>query len=134
MSDQTFDVEKFLKKARQSREHANEATAQIEMELVRFDGENTPVDLSVDWSEETIWASQKQIAALFDKDVHTINEHIIALYTEGELEATATIRKFRIVCLEGGRSVTRKNDHYNLDVVLSVGYRVSSAKATAFRK
>lgn len=134
MSDQAFDVEKFLKKARQSRERANETAEQIEMELVRFDGENAPVDLSVDWSEETIWASQKQIAALFGKETNTINEHIAALYREGEAEPEATIRKFRVVRLEGGRSVSREIEHYNLDVILSVGYRVSSTKATAFRK
>lgn len=134
MSSQAFDVEKFLKKARQSRERANEAAEQIEMELVRFDGENAPVDLSVDWSEETIWASQKQIATLFDNEVNTISEHIAALYSEGELEPEATIRKIEITRREGGRIVSSEIDHYNLDVILSVGYRVSSAKATAFRK
>lgn len=128
------ELNKFLAKTRKRREAANDMAGQIEMELVRFDGENAAIDFSVDWSEDTIWASQKQMADLFGRDVRTINEHISTLYADGEMEREATIRSFRIVRLEGGRQVAREIEHYNLDVILTVGYRVSSAKAVEFRK
>jgi len=82
---------------------------------------------------ETVWLSQKQMAVLFDKDVRTINEHIVNAFEEGELERKATIRKFRIVRQEGQRQVEREIEHYNLDVIISVGYRVKSTQGTQFR-
>ncbi|WP_283743165.1 RhuM family protein [Sideroxydans sp. CL21] len=72
---------------------------------------------------ETVWLSQKQMADLFDKNVPNINEHISNLYSEGELEPASTIRKFRIVRQEGKRQVEREIEHYNLDVIISVGKR-----------
>lgn len=128
------DLNKFLKKARKAREAANDSSGQIEMELVRFDGENANIDFNVDWSQETVWATQKQMADLFGKDVRTINEHLTSLYDGGEFDPGATIRKFRIVRLEGGRSVAREIDHYNLDAILVVGYRLNGTKAAQFRK
>ncbi len=82
---------------------------------------------------ETVWLTQKQMAELFDKNVPNINEHISNIYSEGELEAAATIRKFRIVRQEGSRQVEREIEHYNLDVIISVGYRVKSRQGTQFR-
>ncbi|MFH2133599.1 MAG: virulence protein RhuM/Fic/DOC family protein [Pseudomonadota bacterium] len=82
---------------------------------------------------ETVWLSQKQMAELFDKDVRTINEHIINVFDEGELGREATIRNFRIVRQEGSRQVEREIEHYNLDVIISVGYRVKSRQGTQFR-
>lgn len=128
------ELKKYLAQARKAREAANDFANQIEMELVRFDGENAAIDFNVDWAHDTVWASQKQMADLFGRDVRTINEHITTLYAEGEQDPEATVRKFRIVRLEGGRQVTREIEHYNLDVILTVGYRVSSAQAVAFRK
>ena len=125
---------RFLKKCRQSVEAANAISEQIEMELVRFDGENARIDFNVDWAEQTVWATQRQMADLLGREVPTINEHISRLYADGEMQPQATIRKFRIVRLEGGRQVGRELDHYNLDVILTVGYRVNSTKAAAFRK
>lgn len=95
------------------------------------DGE---AQLSVALEQDTAWLSQAQMGLLFDKDVRTINEHLSNIYTEGELEIGATIRKFRIVRLEGKRQVTREIEHYNLDAIISVGYRVSSKRATQFRR
>ena len=83
---------------------------------------------------ETVWLTQKLIAALFDVDVRTISEHLGNIYVEGELNADTTIRKFRTVRLEGNREVTRHIDHYNLDAIISVGYRVNSRRATQFRQ
>ena len=82
---------------------------------------------------ETVWLSQKQMADLFEKNVPNINEHISNIYSEGELETGATIRKFRIVRQEGQRQVEREIEHYNLDVIISVGYRVKSKQGTQFR-
>lgn len=82
---------------------------------------------------ETVWLTQKQMAELFDKDIRTINEHVINVFEEGELEREATIRNFRIVRQEGKRQVEREIEHYNLDVIISVGYRVKSRQGTQFR-
>src|SRR3989338_8899848 len=82
---------------------------------------------------ETVWLSQKQMAELFDKDVRTINEHIINAFEEGELAREATIRNFRIVRQEGQRQAEREIEHYNLDAIFSVGYRVKSKQGTQFR-
>jgi len=91
------------------------------------------VRLEVQLEKETVWLTQKQMAKLFVKDLKTINEHIINLYQEGELGEAATIRNFRIVQSEAGRSVAREIKHYNLDVIISVGYRVKSVNGTRFR-
>lgn len=82
---------------------------------------------------ETVWLTQKQLAVLFDKDVRTVNEHIKNIYREEELNEKPTIRNFRIVQNEGGRTVERGVDFYNLDVIISVGYRVKSLRGTQFR-
>lgn len=95
------------------------------------DGE---IEIPISIKEDTIWLSQKQIAELFDKDVRTINDHIKAIYKGEELYENSTIRKFRIVQKEGNREVTRDISHYNLDMIISVGYRVNSKKATKFRQ
>ena len=85
------------------------------------------------FSGETIWLSQTLMAELFQVTVPTINEHLKHLYEEGEIEPEPTIRKFRIVRQEGKRQVTRQIDHYNLDAILAIGYRVRSHRGTQFR-
>ena len=82
---------------------------------------------------DTIWLSQMLLGQLFDKDVRTINEHLKNIFAEGELDPEATIRKFRIVRQEGQRQVAREIEHYNLDAILAVGYRVRSPQGTQFR-
>jgi len=89
--------------------------------------------LEVRLEGETVWLTQKQMALLFNKDVRTVNEHIKNIYRERELNEKPTIRKFRIVQKEGGRTVERDIDFYNLDVIISVGYRVKSLRGTQFR-
>lgn len=91
------------------------------------------VRLEVTLDQETVWLTQRQLSSLFDKDVRTINEHIRNVLAEQELAAEATIRKFRIVQQEGERKVNREIEHYNLDMIISVGYRVNSKKGTQFR-
>ncbi|NLC34921.1 MAG: virulence protein RhuM/Fic/DOC family protein [Alcaligenaceae bacterium] len=101
-------------------------------QLIIFEGEAGQVEVRLEG--ETVWLSQAQMAELFDKDVRTVNEHIQNVYQEGELEQEATIRKFRIVRQEGQRQVQRDIAHYNLDVIISVGYRVKSQQGTRFRQ
>jgi len=95
--------------------------------------EDGTVELSATIENETVWLSQKQMAELFGKNTKTINEHIGNVFKEGELEKDQTIRKFRIVQTEGKREVEREIDFYNLDVIISVGYRVKSKQGTQFR-
>ena len=82
---------------------------------------------------DTIWLTQKSMAELFGVQIPAINKHLKNIYEEGELEEKATISKMEIVQLEGDRQITRQVDFYNLDAIISVGYRVNSVKATHFR-
>ena len=86
------------------------------------------------YEDENIWLTQKMMATLYDVDVRTINEHIKKIYSDSELEKEATIRKFRIVQTEGSRQVTRDTKHYNLQMIIAVGFKVNSEKAVQFRK
>lgn len=98
-----------------------------------YSAADSNVRVQVVLGDETVWLNQRQMAELFDKDVRTINEHIRNVYDEGELPEAATIRNFRIVQTEGTRQVARDVAHYNLDVIISVGYRVKSHQGTQFR-
>lgn len=89
--------------------------------------------LEVAIEKESVWLTQKQMAVLFGKDVNTIIEHTGNVYEEKELLRRSTSRKFRVVQLEGNKTRTRNLDHYNLDVIISVGYRVKSLRGTQFR-
>lgn len=93
---------------------------------------STAIDVRLE--DDTVWLSQLQLSELFGKSVPTINEHLKKIFREGELDAEATVRKFRIVRQEGRRTVNRDVDFYNLDAIISVGYRVSSQRATQFRQ
>lgn len=91
------------------------------------------VELRADIEKDTLWATQAQIAQLFEVDVRTVNEHLGNIFNSKELKELSTIRNFRIVRNEGGRRVTRDTNCYNLDAIIAVGYRVNSKKATQFR-
>jgi len=108
-------------------------TMKNETQIVIYQSKDGQFKLDVQLKEDTVWLTQKQMALLFDKGVPAINEHIKNIYKEGELSEDPTIRKFRIVRLEGSRRVSRNIDHYNLDVIISVGYRVKSKRGTQFR-
>jgi hypothetical protein len=92
------------------------------------------VNLYVRLDGQTVWLTQRQIADLYQIGVPTINEHLANIYDDGELDPASTIRKYRIVQIEGNRQVARLLDHYNLDAVLAVGYRVRSNRGTQFRQ
>ncbi len=99
-----------------------------------YQSDTGAISLRADSTSDTIWATQKQMAELFDVDVRTVNDHIQAIFVSQELDENPTIRKFRIVQTEGTRQVNRDVIHYNLDMIISVGYRVNSKQATSFRK
>jgi len=103
-------------------------------DIVIYQDEEGVATLEVTLQDETLWLSQKQLAELFGVTTATINEHIKNIYKEKELEVHSTIRKFLIVQQEGKRSVKREIEHYSLDMIISVGYRVKSKIATRFRQ
>ena len=91
-------------------------------------------NIEMRYEDENIWLTQKMIATLYNVDVRTINEHIKKIYADSELEQVATIRKFRIVQSEGLRQVARNINHYNLQMIIAVGFKVNSERAVQFRK
>ena len=103
-------------------------------EFLIFTGQSGEQSIEARYKDETIWLSQKLMSALFNVDVRTVNEHLKNIYEQGEVSPDATIRKFRIVQTEGKRKVSRNVDFYNLDAIISVGYRVNSVRATQFRQ
>lgn len=103
-------------------------------EFLIFTGQTGEQSIEARYEDETVWLSQKLMAELFAVSVPTINEHLKNVYETGELQREATIRKFRIVQVEGGRNVSRQVDFYNLDAIIPVGYRVNSVRATQVRQ
>lgn len=103
-------------------------------EFLIFEKQNHSDGVEVRYENGTLWMTQKMMAALFDVEVNTITYHLKEVYASGELECEATTRKIRIVQTEGSRQVNRSIEHYNLDAVISVGYRVNSIRATQFRR
>jgi prophage maintenance system killer protein len=102
--------------------------------IIIYQTKSGALELKGDFTRETVWATQAQIASAFDVDVRTINEHIKNIYKTSELKEGSTLRKFRIVQKEGLREIEREVNHYNLDMIISVGYRVNSKTATLFRQ
>ncbi|MDR1679234.1 MAG: virulence RhuM family protein [Prevotellaceae bacterium] len=102
--------------------------------LVFYTNEKGKTEVEVYFADENMWLSQATMAELFEVDFRTISEHIANIYKSGELELNPTLRKIRRVQIEGKRTVEREVNFYNLDMVISVGYRVNSYKATQFRK
>lgn len=93
-----------------------------------------PQSFEMHYEDENIWLTQKMLATLYNVEVHTINEHISKIYTDSELAQEATIRNFRIVQTEGLRQVTREIKHYNLQMIIAVGFKVNNERAVQFRK
>jgi len=102
-------------------------------EVVMYQTKSGEIAFRGDFTRDTIWATQKQISEVFGVNTRTVNEHLQNIYKDKELEKKATIRKFRIVQKEGKRDVERDVLFYNLDSIISVGYRVNSKRATEFR-
>lgn len=102
-------------------------------EFLLYESEDGQTRIEVRLEEETVWLSQRQMAELFQTSISNINKHLKAVYDEGEITSEATIEKYSIVQTEGNREVSRQFDHYNLDAIISVGYRVRSPRGTQFR-
>lgn len=102
-------------------------------EILIYQTESGTTRLEVRLVDETVWLTQKMLSELLQVGVNTINYHIKEIYDEGELLSEATVRKFRIVQTEGAREVARTVDFYNLDMIISVGYRVKSQIAGQIR-
>lgn len=103
-------------------------------EIILYQTEDGRTRIQCRFENETIWLTQLLIAELFQVTVPTVNEHLKGIFDDGELDAGATIRKFRIVRIEGKREVSREIEHYNLAAILAVGYRVRSHRGTQFRQ
>lgn len=96
-------------------------------------GDN-PQSIEMRYEDENIWLTQKMLAALYYVEIPTINEHIAKIFSDHELEPEATIRNFRIVQTEGSRQVSREVKHYNLQMIIAVGFKINSDRAVQFRK
>lgn len=103
-------------------------------EIVLFQDAERKTNVNVRFDGDTVWLTQNQMADLFQKDARTISDHIRHVYEEGELTPDPTHRFFRLVQFEGKRQVERDVAHYNLDAIISVGYRVNSVRTTQFRQ
>ncbi len=102
-------------------------------EILLYQNNKGNIKLEVNIQEETVWLNRNQMALLFDRDVKTIGKHINNIFREGELVEISTVENFATVQNESGRQVKRQIAYYNLDVIISVGYRVKSQQGTQFR-
>ena len=102
--------------------------------IVIYQSEDGKVHLDVKYNEETLWLTQQQLCELYQTSKSNVSEHIKHIFEDNELTKDSTVRKFRTVQIEGSRSVERDVEHYNLDMILSLGYRVRSVTATRFRQ
>jgi hypothetical protein len=102
-------------------------------ELISYQSNDGQISFNVNVFEETVWLTQKQMAELFDTTIQNIGQHIKSVFESEELYENRTVKKFFIVQKEGSSLVQRDIEHYNLDMILSVGYRVQSKRATNFR-
>ncbi|MEA4935803.1 MAG: RhuM family protein [Paludibacter sp.] len=102
-------------------------------EIIVYHSEELASRIEVRIEEDTVWLNRQQIATLFGRDVKTIGKHINNVFTEGELTKNSTVANFATIQNEAGRMVERYIEHYNLDVIISVGYRVKSIQGTQFR-
>lgn len=105
-----------------------------ENNIVVYRTDDNTLQLDVQLAEETVWLSQQQMVALFDSTKQNVSLHINNIFKEGELHKSATVKEYLTVQNEGGRQVTRRVQYYNLDVIISVGYRVKSKRGTQFRQ
>ncbi len=103
-------------------------------EIILYETSDHSVKLNVNTDGDTVWLSMDQLTDLFERDKSTISRHIRNVFKEGELERAATVAKFATVQTEGDREITRYIEYYNLDVIISVGYRVKSQRGVEFRK
>ncbi|MDR1610064.1 MAG: virulence RhuM family protein [Candidatus Symbiothrix sp.] len=127
-------IDKSLMKSKNSKEQITIRSSAAEyLTFVAATGDN-PQSIEMRYEDENIWLTQKLLSALYDVEVHTINYHIKKIFEDRELEPMATIRNFRIVQTEGNRQVERELEHYNLQTIIAVGFKVNNDRAVQFRK
>lgn len=114
--------------------HVDDADKLVDAEFLLYETEDGHTRVECRFIDDSLWLTQALMAELFKVTVPTVNEHLKTLLAEGEIQPEATIRKFRMVRQEGARQVNRQIDHYSLDAILAVGYRVRSARGTQFRR
>jgi prophage maintenance system killer protein len=102
-------------------------------EILIYELSDKTIEVQLDGVKETVWLNRQQMADLFGRDVKTIGKHVNNVFSEAELDKSGTVAKFATVQTEGTRQVERRVEHYNLDVIISVGYRVKSLQGTQFR-
>ncbi len=105
-----------------------------EIPIVIYEGADRAVEVRLDTGQETVWLTQEQMTAIFDVQKAAVSKHLKNIYEDGELEREATVSKMETVRTEGKRQITRQIEHYNLDAIISVGYRVNSRRAVQFRQ
>ena len=103
-------------------------------QIIIYQTKSGKIELRKDVQNETVWASRMQMAEIFDVNPQAVSKHILKIYKEGELEKKATSSKMELVQNESGRTVKRQIDYYNLEMLISVGYRINSIKGTKFRQ
>ena len=103
-------------------------------EILIYQTDNGQTNIEVKIEDDTVWLTQQQMSELFQTSRTNVVEHIKHIYEEGELDEISTCRNFRQVRKEGNREVTRQIPHYNLDMIISLGYRIKSVIATRFRQ
>ena len=118
---------------KQNKEVTIHSSAAEYLTYIAATGDN-PETFEIRYEEENIWLTQKMMAALYDVDIADINYHIKKVYDDGELTEESTIKNFLIVQNEGGRNVSRNTKHYNLQMIIAVGFKVNNERAVRFRK
>ncbi|HRA72932.1 MAG TPA: RhuM family protein [Flavobacterium sp.] len=106
----------------------------MEHQIEIYKSIDNAIELQVNLDNDTVWLNRHQLAMLFDRDIKTIGKHINTIFDEQELDFKSTVAKFATVQIEGDRKIKREKEHYNLDVIISVGYRVKSKRGTQFRQ
>ena len=110
-----------------------EVRSELENQVAIFKNESGDIEVSVKLSDETVWLSLNQLTEVFGRDKSVISRHLSNIFKEGELEQESTVAKFATVQMEGVKTVTRQIEYYNLDAIISVGYRVNSKRGVEFR-
>ncbi len=111
-----------------------EVRSELENQVAIFKNESGDIEVSVKLSNETVWLSLNQLAEVFDRDKSVISRHLSNIFKEEELEQESTVANFATVQREGVKAVTRQIEYYNLDAIISVGYRVNSKRGVEFRR
>lgn len=127
-------IAKIISATRRTTVGITESAEQIEMELVKFRADDAEIELNFDFGSDTVWATYGQMAVLFGCTERNVIHHVQTAFDSGEIDRAATTKNLFVVRSEGTRTVRRGVEHFSLDVILSVGYKIASNRAIEFRK